>query len=270
MSFLRVDKEKCTKCGACADVCPGLLIRVDEEGPQETGFSECVACGHCVAVCPVEALDNVHAPLSGQVSLGDYVSPDPHAATLFLRSRRSTRSYKKEQVPRESLLQICDIARFASTGGNSQGLSYLIISDKKQLKQLSRTTFEWMEKEVAKGADWGQYFPGAVRGARETGKDVVLRDAPHLIVALCDKGFLRGPNNAHFSLAYAELFAPTLGVGTCWAGFFLLAAFSGYAPLSDVLNLPQNKTVAGALIAGFPRHKYRRLVDRNPLDVVWR
>ena len=97
-----------------------------------------------------------------------------------------------------------------------------------------------------------------------------MRDAPHLIVALCDKGFLRGPGNAHFSLAYAELFAPTLGVGTCWAGFFLLAAMSGDAPLFDVLNLPEGKTVAGALMAGFPRHRYRRLVHRNPLDVTWR
>jgi nitroreductase len=127
-----------------------------------------------------------------------------------------------------------------------------------------------MEEEIVKGSAWAAYLEGAVRGARETGKDIVLRDAPHLIVALCDKSFPGGPNNAHFSLAYAELFAPSVGVGTCWAGFFLLAAFSGYTALFDILNLPEGKTVAGALMAGYPRHKHRRLVDRNPLNVQWR
>jgi len=123
---------------------------------------------------------------------------------------------------------------------------------------------------VARGVDLGPYVPGVLRGARETGKDVVLRDAPHLIIALSDAGFMQGPGNAHFSLAYAELFAPTLGVGTCWAGFFLRAVFDGYAPLLDLLNLPEGKAVAGALMAGFPRYKYPRLVGRNPLQIEWR
>lgn len=270
MEFLHVDKDKCTKCGACADVCPASLIGVGEDGPQGTGLLSCIACGHCVAVCPVEALDHFHAPLSGQVPLKDYVPLDAHVAALFLRSRRSIRSYKEEQVPREKLLQILDIVRFASTGGNTQGLSYLVISDKEELRQVSRATLNWMEEEIVKGSERAPYFEGIVRAARETGKDVIVRDAPHLIIALCDKDFVRGSENAHFSLAYAELFAPAFGVGTCWAGLVQGCAFSGYAPLLNVLNVRQDKKVAGALMAGYPRHTYRRLVDRNPLDVVWR
>jgi nitroreductase len=99
---------------------------------------------------------------------------------------------------------------------------------------------------------------------------VVLRGAPHLIVALCDKDFPRGQENAHFAFAYAELMAPTLGVGTCWAGLFQGGARSGYKPLLGILDIPPDKKVAGGLMAGYPQHAYYRLVDRNGLDVLWR
>jgi nitroreductase/Pyruvate/2-oxoacid:ferredoxin oxidoreductase delta subunit len=270
MGLLRVNKDLCTECGACAAVCPAGIIALGENGPEELGSRICIACGHCVAACPVEALDHTRAPLTGQVSLKDQTRLDAAAAERFLRSRRSIRSYMQEQVPRETLRRVLDIARFASTGGNTQGLSYIVISDKKKLKQISAATLDWMDQEVAAGTERGEYFTGIVRAARETGRDVILRDAPHLIVALCDKAFLRGQENAHFALAYAELFAPTLGVGTCWAGLFMGCAFSNYAPLLDILDVPSNRKVAGGLMAGYPRYGYYRLVDRNELDVEWR
>jgi nitroreductase/NAD-dependent dihydropyrimidine dehydrogenase PreA subunit len=270
MEFLYVDRSKCTECGACADVCPASAIYLAAEGPVGTGLRACIACGHCVAVCPVEALDNLYAPISGQVPLEGYEPLDAAAAERFLRSRRSIRSFKEEPVPQELLLKILDIARFASTGGNTQGLSYLVISDRKKLSAISSAVIDWMEGLIAKRADGSDYFVGIVRAARKTGKDMILRGAPHLIVALCDETFPRGAENAHFALAYAELLAPTLGVGTCWAGLFQGCAFNGYAPLLDILEIPPGKKVAGGLMAGFPRHRYYRLVGRNDLEVEWR
>jgi nitroreductase/NAD-dependent dihydropyrimidine dehydrogenase PreA subunit len=269
MNFLHVDKEKCTECGACVEVCPASLIRIRKNGPRATGLRACISCGHCVAVCPVEALDNDLAPLAKQVPVAP-TGLSARTATEFMRSRRSIRCYKEEKVPRETLLQVLDVARFASTGGNSQGLSYLVISDKEALRKLSDATVDWMEEEVARGSERAPYFAGIVKAARATGKDVILRDAPHLIVAMCDEDFPRGAENAHFALAYAELIAPTVGLGTCWAGLFQGCAFSGYAPLLKALDLPVGKKVAGGLMAGYPRHHYHRLVDRNPLQVGWR
>jgi hypothetical protein len=37
--------------------------------------------------------------------------------------------------------------------------------------------------------------------------------------------------NARFALEYVELYATSLGLGTCWAGFVELAAGSNYQPL---------------------------------------
>ena len=178
MGSLYVDNAKCTKCGACAAVCPGSLIVMGEKGPEERGMRACLACGHCVAACPVAALDNVRAPLAGQVPLKGYVPPAPEATARFLRSRRSIRQYREEQVPREKLLQVLDAARFASTGGNSQGLSYLVMSDKGKLREASSATVDWMEKEIYDGSPFGEYFSGIVRAARQTGKDLDPEGCP--------------------------------------------------------------------------------------------
>ena len=50
-----IDKETCTGCGACVDVCPVNVIEMKEDGKAlvEEG---CIECGMCVPECPVDAI----------------------------------------------------------------------------------------------------------------------------------------------------------------------------------------------------------------------
>ncbi len=48
----RVDKEKCTECGACSKVCEMCIDPV-----QETNHPECIHCGQCKKICPQHAID---------------------------------------------------------------------------------------------------------------------------------------------------------------------------------------------------------------------
>lgn len=41
------------------------------------------------------------------------------------------------------------------------------------------------------------------------------------------------------------------------------------SPLPAALGLPEETAIAGALMVGYPRYTYRRLVDRDPLRVRW-
>lgn len=267
LGLIQVDKSMCVKCGICRDVCPRRVIEMKSEWPTAVNPEYCMSCGQCVAACPSKALDHVRAPLSGQFPLPEFPVINRETAYQFLRSRRSIRSYKKEPVQREKLLELMDIARFAPTASNSQGIAYVVIEESETLKQISAVTIDWIEEMIQLGHEWAKRFTGYVRSYRNTGEDVILREAPCLIIATASKDFSNGRDNTHFSLAYVELYAPTLELGTCYAGLVELCALSGYPALLRLLNLPENKTVTGAVMVGYPKYRYTRLVDRNPLDI---
>ena len=269
MDLIQVNQETCIRCGLCANVCPANVINMGAHGPETTGH-HCIACGHCVAVCPQAALDNIKAPLAQQLLIGEVPLLDADTAFRFLRARRSIRRYKQEVVPREKILQLLDIARMAPTGSNSQGVSYHVIDNSETLREITVATVNWMDDQVQAGSPWGPYFAGTVANYRKTGQDIILRNAPCLVVAIAAKKFLpHGRDNTHFSLAYAELYAPTIKLGTCWAGYFEACATNGYQPLLNLLNLPEGMAVTGGLMVGYPQYTYKRLVDRNPLQVSW-
>ena len=271
MKLLKVDPTLCVKCGLCAEVCPNGIIRLSQEGPEMLCAAACIACGHCTAVCPTEALDNEKAPLGKQTFLEAYPVIAEKAAATFLRARRSIRRYKKEKVAREKLLQLLDIARFAPTGCNSQGVSYIVIENDEKLQKITAETIKWLSGQIAAGTEWAQPFAGIINIYHQQKIDVVLRDAPHLIVAVAPKNFPLGHDNARLALEYVELYATSMGLGTCWAGFAEMAAAAAEpsSPLASLMQLPEGFGVVGAMMLGYPQYTYKRLPDRNPLQVTW-
>ena len=96
-----------------------------------------------------------------------------------------------------------------------------------------------------------------------------MRGASCLILATADVDFPRGRENSIFSLAYLELYAPTLGLGSCWAGMFERIALKDNSPILKLFNIPKDKKITGAVIVGYPKYTYPRLVDRNPLKFTF-
>ncbi len=50
-----VDREKCTGCEACVQVCPVEAISMVDD-KAKVNPDECIDCGQCVDECPVEAI----------------------------------------------------------------------------------------------------------------------------------------------------------------------------------------------------------------------
>jgi nitroreductase/NAD-dependent dihydropyrimidine dehydrogenase PreA subunit len=269
LSIIKVDQTKCTKCGMCSEVCPSQVISLGDHGPEMVPGGRCIACGHCVAICPHAALDNEKNPLEKQVPIDKFPVLDAVTAARFLRSRRSVRCYKAKPVEHETILELLDIARYAPTASNSQGLSYLVLDGPEVLKKITAAVIDWMEEQYQAGLDWAQRYGRYVTIYRETGKDVILRGAPTLVIALADQSLQNGWDNARYSLAYAELYATALWLGTAWAGFVENCAKAQYQPLLELLQVAPGKKICGAIMVGYPKYVYRRLVERAPLEVFW-
>ena len=267
MELIKVNQSRCIKCGVCTRVCPRRVLCMGENGPIVIEPQACMACGHCVAICPHRAIDNIKVPFENQTDLKEFPVINADTAEQFLRSRRSIRCYKNITVPRDKLLDLVNIARFAPTASNLQGLSYIIVEDKEILKKATEITIKWMETQIRNPLYLS--FPYYIRAYRETGIDNILRAAPHLILATAPKDFKNGRENTIFSFAYLELFATSLGLGSCWAGIFEMCAFANHYPLLKLFNIPDDKVLTGAVMVGYPQYSYNRLLDRNPLDITW-
>lgn len=269
MDLIQVDKEKCNQCGFCVDVCSVDALEMGSYGPQVTQRS-CISCGHCVAVCPTEALDHVNAPLAAQIPLEGTSLLDAGRAALFLRSRRSVRNFQQHAVPREKILQLLDVARFAPSDGNTQGVSYHVIDNPETLHSITAAFMDWAEEAAKQPSPWSGLLSARANAYRRSGRDGILWSAPCLIVAVMPTDFLiRGRSNTFFSFGYAQLYAPTIGLGTCWASGLEFCINAGYQPVIDLLNLPEKTSMAGALVAGYPRYEFKRLVDRASLQITW-
>lgn len=264
MSLISVKEERCIKCQICMKECPVNYLKMGQNGPEEITTKTCIACGHCVAVCPNTAIDNEKTPFVQQVDSKDFPKLNAQQAEYFLRSRRSIRNYQDKPVPREELTKLINIARLAPTAENSQGISYVVVEDKKLIEKAAEITIQMAENSPLR-----DQVEEAIISYRKDGMDSIFRGAPNLILTIADKDLRSARDNSVSSLTYLELYAPSLGLGSCWAGIFEYCAGVENSPMPELFNIPEGKKITGAVMVGYPKYSYRRLVDRNPLEVVF-
>jgi adenylylsulfate reductase subunit B len=53
---IKISPQKFVGCGACAEVCPGSLIRLDDGLAKIQRPERCWGCVSCVKECPVQAI----------------------------------------------------------------------------------------------------------------------------------------------------------------------------------------------------------------------
>lgn len=103
----------------------------------------------------------------------------------------------------------------------------------------------------------------------EKGQDIILRNAPILIVAHHVQDSEMAKISCYIALTTLELAAKGCGLGTCWAGLVMMAATSGYKPLLETLKLPEDQQFCGAMMMGYPKLKYLRIPVRNKPIIYW-
>jgi len=260
MAHIDIDLSLCNKDGLCISECPAMLLsRGADRFPvvAADAAERCILCGHCVAVCPTGALTLAGKGAADLTPLDPALDISPEAAEQFLRSRRSVRRFSNKPVEPELVRRCLDTARYAPSGVNTQPVRWVVASDPDLLVALVDLT--------AKSLRRLPYFMPYLN-AWERGEDMILRSAPQLVVAHASKVGMDNTTNCVIALAHFELAAHALGLGTCWAGLFTLAAGRGKA-IASALCIPENHKIYGALMLGRPRYGFKRLPERKQPSV---
>ncbi len=274
MTLLTVIEEKCKRDGICVKTCPVKIIEMKDNASYPSmieGADEfCIQCGHCVAVCPHGAMNHAAMTAEQCPPVRKELMVDAEQAEQFLRMRRSIRNYKNKPVDRELLSRLIHIARYAPSGHNTQPVEWMVVSDSKEVQRLAGAVVDWMRHLVDEGSPLVEmmHLDRVIEGW-EAGADRIFRSAPHLVITHAHQEIRTAQSSSTIALTYMELMAPVLGIGDCWAGYFM-AASQFWPPMAQVLQLPEGHAVYGALMVGYPQFAYHRLPKRREPEITWR
>jgi len=273
MEPFRVDAQKCNQDELCVQACPTGVIRMPSGGqtPVPTvDFGDwCLACGHCVAVCPTQAFRLSWLGPEDCLAFEKDLRLDDRQAEQFLRSRRSIRNFKNQPVERWKLEKLLQMACYAPSAKNSQPWHWTVIQEPAEVRRLASMVVDWMRSIM-------DQYPQQARergflrvvAAWDAGQERICRGAPHVIVVHGDKEYGFGAEDSALAISHIELFAPVLGLGSCWGGYFY-SAVNWYPPLFEALGLPADHRAFGAVMVGYPQLRYQRMPQRKPPRVVW-
>ena len=276
--LIDINKQKCTNCKTCVEVCPVNMITSHKNGyvtiiPELTG--NCMKCGQCEAFCQYSAISIEYD--TAQKYQGKYVneSLNPEHLVYHMANRRSIRNFKNSTVKEDVLNKIMEVARYAPTAGNSQNIKWMIIHDRKKIDNFLDVSFDWIKHFMQNNLNSTfNHILQIALSARENGEDMICRNAPHLILAYSDDTDKNNPYaasipiDATIGISYIELVAVSYGLGTCWAGFVnILAGFS--EKIKESLGIKEGYSIYGALMIGYPKFKQKRIPKRNQINLKW-
>ncbi|HEX2949078.1 MAG TPA: 4Fe-4S dicluster domain-containing protein [Armatimonadota bacterium] len=127
-----VDESRCTRCGLCARDCVSKIIQQTADTLPSIAIEreeQCLKCQHCLAVCPSGAISILgKSPQDSQPINRDFLPSFDQMAHL-VRSRRSIRHYKQENVDQELLARLLKALANVQTGANACQLTFTVIDD---------------------------------------------------------------------------------------------------------------------------------------------
>lgn len=262
-----IDPLLCSSCGTCGKICVTKKITSNEHfDPVLHSDAMCIGCGQCIAVCPAGAISTDSPGFLNTNSVPACKSGiESELLASYLMSRRSVRVWADKAVPKEVFEKLIEVASYAPSGVNIHPVEWVIVNDPKKVKEFSDASIAFLTSLPDEHP--GKSFADMILGGLGEG-DPICRNAPALMIAVT-KGY--NPSelvDAVIALSYVDVYAPSLGIGTCWVGY-VMAMLSFNPELGKILGIPSDRKPQYAMLAGYPKYKFRQLPPREMGKVVW-
>lgn len=266
MLDFKVNRQTCIKCGKCRTDCPAMIISMKETGPFIAPENEitCYKCQHCFTICPTGSISifgldpDMSLPMTGNL-------PDADQMELLIKGRRAIRQYKPENLEREVLQRLLEVASHAPTGRNCRQIRFTVVDDREKLAKLREEVMDGLGRIVRDKAlpEELNFFADIYKAWEENGIDVLFRGAPHLLVTSAPSDTATPVQDCLIAMTTFEMFAQTLGVGTVWDGLAKLAINDLMPEFRTRLGIPENHVFGYAMAFGKPSIRYARTAQRN-------
>ncbi len=151
-----------------------------------------------------------------------------------IQKRRSIRKYKNEEIPKELLMQILEMARLAPSGANRQPWQLVVVTDAKKRKALVPIC-----KDQKFVAECSAFIVGIDDPMQKWARVDIAIAMEHIALAAADKG-----------------------LGTCWVGAF------DQEKLGAALGVPKGMVVTVCMTLGFPDEAPEARTRKNMNELV--
>lgn len=246
------DREKCTGCGLCKKDCVGSDIEIVDGKAVARGVS-CIKCGHCEAICPRGAI-KITGFEDESEEYDEQVRLDPKQLLDAIKTRRSVRQFTDEPITQEVIDMIFEAGRMTPTGGNAQGIRYVVLDEKKAECEAIAV------KIFGKLINTGKKFVSLL-SSLEIDSHFFFKQAPLVIVI-----FSNDKVSASLAAENMTFMAEACGLGVLFSGFFT-ACVNMSPKIRKIMGVEKKPKAVTTLVIGHPAVKYYRTPHRKPLNM---
>jgi len=173
-----------------------------------------------------------------------------------IKSRRSIRSYRQEQISQESLDLIIEAGIYAPTAHNQQPWHFTVIQNQEMLKHINKKTKELMAES---DEEWIQKM-GSNPDFQAT------YNAPTLIIVSGRKDAMAWSADCAAAIQNMLIAAESLNIGSVWLG--LMRLFFQQEEEVSKLGIPKGYQPYYGVALGFKAGEKERTAPERNLDVV--
>ncbi|EKQ50896.1 MULTISPECIES: nitroreductase family protein [unclassified Clostridium] len=186
-----------------------------------------------------------------------------------IKSRRSIRKYKSEQINDEDLYTVLECGKRAPSGGNSQTWHFTVIQNKEILLKLNKYIKLAFEKLEVDENTYKSKKSGKV--ASQNDNYSFYYNAPTLIIVSNDMNYSNAMADSACAIENMLLTANYLELGACWINQVTwFDRDENVRKLLSSLGIPENYRVCGSISIGYidgekPKEK---ILKENTVTII--
>ncbi|MBU3101942.1 nitroreductase [Clostridium estertheticum] len=166
-----------------------------------------------------------------------------------IRSRRSTRKFKEQQIKEEELKALLEAATWAPSGGNNQSWLFTAIQNKETLLRINELLRQGFKRWVP-----DDDYPGklGVKAVAEKKDCHFFYHAPTLIIASNKPNYENAMADCSLALENLFLAANSIGLGTCYINqLHWLRNDAEFREFLFELGIPKEHTICSSAVVGY-------------------